>query len=147
MKTNPFAYKFVEWSNPEELHQESLNWMLELEFIKDEQRFLNELIKNHTLQLISGEMYQSSLAVVNELSKEEKEVISLLKKIKRHTNKLEILVDGIDQLNEEKKYKEDHYMWKIETSTFLDNYKDTKKKIFSLIKQIMKQEKQKRLLN
>ncbi len=147
MKTNPFAYKFVEWSNPEELHQESLNWMLELEFIKDEQRFLNELIKNHTLQLISGEMYQRSLAVVNELSKEEKEVISLLKKIKKHTNKLEILVDGIDQLNEEKKYKEDHYMWKIETSTYLDNYKDTKKKIFSLIKQIMKQEKQKRLLN
>ena len=145
MKRKNPAYKFVEWSSPEELHEATLNWISELEFIKDEQQFLDVLIKNHTLQLISGEIYSQSQAIVSELSKEEKEIKSLLKGVRKHSNELEILIDGIDQIQEENKYKEDHYVLKIEVSRYCDNYKMTKREIFNLIMQIMKRKKQKRL--
>ena len=145
MRKNTPTYKFVEWCSPEELHEDALNWISELEFIKDEQQFLDALIKNHTLELISGDIYSKSLKLVSELSREEKKVAYLLEVVQKHSNQLQILMDGIDQLKEEKKYKEVHYVLKIDVSRYEDDYKKTKREIFSLIKQIMKQKKQKRL--
>lgn len=145
MKRNNPQYKFVEWSSPEELHEESLRWISELEFTKDEQKFLDTLIKNHTIQLISGSVYKRSLEVVSELSKEEKEVTQLLDGVRKHTNALEVLLDGINQLEEEARYKQVHYALKIEVSRYYENYKKTKREIFNLIKQILKQKKQKRI--
>jgi len=145
MKQNNPQYKFVEWSSPEELHQESLRWISQLEFTQDEQQFLNTLIKNHTLQLISGPVYQRSLEVVSELSKEEKEVKRLLRGVRKHANALEILLDGINQLEEESRYKQVHFALKIEVSRYEENYMKTKREIFNIIKQILKQNKQKRI--
>lgn len=145
MKTKKPAYKFVEWSSPEELHEASIDWISELEFIKDEQKFLDSLIKNHTLKLISKELFQRSQKVVTELSNEEKQVNNLLKRVKLHVNKLEILVDGIDQKEEEDRYKEDHYVLKIKVLRYLDDFKKTKRSIFELISSIMKQVKRKQL--
>ncbi|MEL6810306.1 MAG: hypothetical protein AAFP76_03105 [Bacteroidota bacterium] len=142
--TNPL-YKFVEWSSPEELHEASLGWRSELEFIKDEQQFLDSLIKNHTLQLVSGELYAKSVAVISELLAEEKEVTSLLNRVYAHLNRLEVLTDGVDQLEDEKSYKEEHYILKIEVSRYSSDYRITKAKIFDLIKELMKKGKQKRI--
>ena len=145
MRKNTPAYRFVEWSSPGELHQDALVWISDLEFIKVEQHFLNSLIKNHTLELISGEVFNQSKKLVGELSKEEKEVTSLLEVVKRHSNQLEILADGINQLQEEKIYKEAHYNLKIDVSRYEDTFKKTKSGIFQLIAKLMKQKKQKRL--
>jgi len=145
MRKNTHTYKFVEWCSPEELHEDALNWLSELEFIKVEQQFLDALIKNYTLELISGDIYTQSLKLVRELSREEKQAASLLEVVQKHSNQLQILADGINQLKEEKKYKEVHYVLKIDVSRYEDDYKKTKREIFSLIKQIMKQKKQKRL--
>jgi hypothetical protein len=145
MRKNTSAYRFVEWSSPEELHQDALQWISDLEFIKDEQQFLNSLIKNHTLELISGEIYNQSKKLVNVLSKEETEVTSLLEAVRRHSNQLEILADGVNQLQEERKYKEAHYILKIDVSRYEDSFKKTKSQIFLLIAKLMKQKKQKRL--
>ncbi len=145
MRKNTPAYRFVEWSSPGELHQDALDWISDLEFIKVEQQFLNSLIKNHTLELISGEIFSQSKKLVSELSREEKEVTSLLEVVRRHSNQLEILADGINQLQEEKKYKEMHYNLKIDVSRYEDTFKKTKSHIFQLIAKLMKQKKQKRL--
>lgn len=145
MKKNNPQYKFVEWSSPDELHAESLLWRSELEFSRDEQQFLNTLVKNHTLDLISGNTFAKSRKVINDLAKEEKDVSALLERIAKHTNGLEILVDGVNQIKEEAAYKQDHYNLKIEVSRYYENYKKTKRAIFDLIKQIIKQKKQKQI--
>ncbi|MBQ0734788.1 hypothetical protein [Aquimarina celericrescens] len=147
MKSKKPNVKYVEWRSPEELHEASLHWISELKFIKDEQHFLDELIEDNTLQLISGETFEKSKQVVNDLSKKRKVLEPLLKKIINHYNELTILVDGVDQPAEEKEYKEHHRELLVEVSEYLNEYKEVKRKIFELIKTIMKQSKQKRLLN
>ncbi|GAA4275467.1 hypothetical protein [Aquimarina mytili] len=146
MKSKEPNVKYIEWRSPEELHETSLNWVSELKFIKDEQHFLDELIENHILQLISGATFEKSKAVVNALSQKKKTIDPLLKRIINHHNELTILLDGIDQPKEEKQYKEDHRVLLVEIANYLNEYKNVKRQIFDLIKTIMKQEKQKRLL-
>ncbi|MEW7290024.1 hypothetical protein [Aquimarina sp. 2304DJ70-9] len=147
MKAKEPNVKYVEWQSPDELHEAALTWVSELKFIKDEQHFLDDLMENYALQLISEKIFEKSKKVVNDLAEERKGLEPLLKEIINHHNALTILVDGKDQPVEEKQYKEDHRALVIKVSQYLNNYKDTKRKIFELIKTIMKQGKQKRLLN
>ncbi len=147
MKAKLPNVKYIEWRSPEELHEASLNWVSELKFIKDEQHFLDELIENYSLQLISEKTFEKSKKLVNELSQKRKDIDPLLKKIINHLNELTLLVDGIDEPKKEKQYKEDHRLLLVEVSKYLDHYKQMKRKVFELIKNIMKQSKQKRLLN
>lgn len=147
MKTKQPNPKYVEWRSPEELHETSLYWISELKFIKDEQHFLEELIENHTLQLISKTTFDISKPIVQALSKSKKNIEPLLKKIINHHNELTILLDGIDQPIEEKKYKEEHRKLMVAVNDFLKEYREVKRNTFDLIKTIIKQSKQKRLLH
>ena len=147
MKAKEPNIKYVEWKSPEESHETSINWVSELKFIKDEQHFLDELIENYTLQLISEKTFEKSKSIVNELSTKRKELDPLLKKIINHVNELTILVDGIDQPKEEKEYKQEHGTLLVEVNQYLAGYKEIKRSIFELMKGIMKQGKQKRLLS
>ncbi|WP_025743236.1 hypothetical protein [Aquimarina pacifica] len=147
MKSNPTSIKYIEWKSAEELHENSLNWISELKFIKDEQHFLNELLENYMWQLISNHTSETSNKVIQELSILSKKIEPTLKKIIRHQNELLILTDGLDQIKEEKKYKTDHRAFAEEVHTYFNNYKDVKRKVFALIKKGMIQSKQKRLLS
>lgn len=147
MKTIVPNLKFVESKNADELHVESLNWISELKFIKDEQYFLDDLLKSYTLQLIKEPKFDESNKVIAKLSTIRKEGEELLKKMINHENELLILVDGIDQIKEEKKYRFLHSKYLLEVTNYFNDYKEVKKEIYSIIKQIMKEEKQRRLLN
>lgn len=146
MKTKQPNPKYIEWRSPEELHETSLYWISELKFIKDEQHFLQELIENHTLPLLSKTIFDKSKLIVEALSLSKKNIEPLLKKIINHHNELTILLDGIDQPTEEKKYKEEHRKLMVVVNDFLKEYREVKRNIFDLIKIIIKQSKQKRLL-
>lgn len=147
MKTIVPNIKYIETKSADELHVESLNWISELKFIKDEQHFLDELLKSHTLDLIEDTYFDKSNTIIANLSKHRKTGEELLKKMINHENELLILVDGIDQITEEKKYRFLHSKYLLEVTNYFNDYKDTKKEIFDVIKKIMKEEKQKRLLN
>ena len=147
MKTIAPNLSFIESKSPEELHVESLNWISEFKFIKDEQHFLDALLKSYTLELIKDPNFDTSNKIISKLSKLRKEGEELLKKMINHENGLLILVDGIDQLKEEKKYRFLHSTYLLEVTNYFNDYKEVKKEIFALIKDTMKDEKQRRLLN
>ncbi|NNL15949.1 MAG: hypothetical protein HKO81_04825 [Flavobacteriaceae bacterium] len=147
MKTLMPNIKYIESKSPDELHVESLNWISELKFIKDEQHFLDELLKNYTLQLIENIEFSKNKDIISKLSKIRKTGEKLLKKLINHENELLILVDGIDQIKEEKHYRFLHSTYLLEVTNYFNDYKTIKRKIFTVVKKIMKQEKQKRLLN
>lgn len=146
MKTNQSKIKYQEWLNPEIIHKASLNWLSEIEFIKDEQLFFDDLIKSYTLQLIDSKHFKESKVVVGELKAFEKETNDILKTVKMHERALEILVDGIDQIKEEEAYKKDHLKLITDVSNFQKKYRAIKKRVFKFIKGIIKEGKQKRLL-
>ncbi|GAA4112401.1 hypothetical protein GCM10022393_10840 [Aquimarina addita] len=138
--------KYIAWRSSEELHEACLQWISELKFSKDEQHFLDELIKDYTLPLITNQNFEKSSEIINRLSKKQQELEPLIKKIIRHQNELNILIDGVDQPKEEKEYKNMHSALLIEVNLYFNEFKKVKRDIFDMIRNSMKQSKKKRLL-
>ncbi|MRX66188.1 hypothetical protein [Maribacter luteus] len=147
MKAKNQIYRYLEWKSPEEMHQTSLDWISELKFVKDEQMFLNDLVKSYTLQITSSGMYDESRELVTAISNSEVEAEKLLKKAKIHENQLSIMVDDIDQPKMEKAYTESHRDMIFAIDNYLADYRKLKGSLFQMISKVMKKEKQKRLLN
>ena len=147
MEINKSNIKYIEWRSTEDLHEDIMNCISELRFIRDEQQFLEDLIKNYTLELIGGDIYEKSKDVIGKLSTNRKALTPLQRKLIAHSNNLEILLDENDIPCEIEDYKEDHYQLMFEVVAYYSKFKKVKRGIFMLIKQIMKEGKRKRLLN
>jgi len=146
MKTKEKKLKYVEWLNAEVMHKASKKWLSELKFIKDEQEFFGDLIKTYTLQLIDTNHFEDSKKIVNKLSKLQKKNAVLIEAVKLHENELEVMIDGIDHFEEEESYKNKHRDFISVFSKYIKKYRALKSQLFDLIKTILKEEKQKRLL-
>ena len=140
-------YDYIEWLSPEEMHQASLLWLSELKFIKDEQQFLEELVRMHTLEMAQPDLLDKSRNLTTDIRAKEKEVIGLMKEVQAHENLLGIMVDDIDQQEMEKAYRNTHRRLISEVSAYLQAYRLLKKDLFATISGLMKKSRQKRLLN
>jgi Ni,Fe-hydrogenase maturation factor len=138
--------KYVEWLNADIMHEASRNWLSELRFIKDEQQFLSYLIKSYTLQLIDASHFAESKNIVETLEALQKKNKKYIETVKAHENELLIMVDGIDQLQEEEAYRNKHRTLLVNINYYYKEYRKLKKQVFRTIEDIMKHEKQKRLL-
>lgn len=147
MKTKTHKGTFREWLSPEELHEESKKWLSELNFSKDEQDFLNNMVKDYTLDIIDSDMFNAVQPVVEILNKSEKEVEEILKKVRLHENQLQIMVDDVNQNRMENAYLDTHADLDKELGRYFKNYREAKTKIFDIVSQVIKRKKQKRLLN
>jgi len=147
MKIKENTHRYIEWIDPEEMHRATLLWLSEVKFMRDEQMFLNNLIKHYTVQLVDSKVFGKSKEIVSKLTDLEKEAISLMKKIQAHENKLEIMIDDIDQLELEKTYRDTHRGLTSTMDRYKEEYMQIKTRLFDLISNVLKKEKQKRLLN
>lgn len=146
MKTKSKPPKYVAWLSAETMHDASKKWLSELKFAKDEQLFLDDLVKSYTLQLIDSKHFKESRNVIIQLGELQKKTDTLIETIKKHERELKIMVDGIDQIQLEKAYKENHGKLIVKVADFLKAYKKLKTQLFALVKSILKANKQKRLL-
>jgi|SRR5690606_9775167 len=144
MKTKGEKYGYIEWLSAEEMHEASMQWMSELKFVRDEQLFLNDLIKLNTLNLIDDTIFDESKSIIDAISLSEKEVVQLLKKVQSHENLLEIMVNDVDELEMESAYLETHWRLVSEIQKYISDYRKIKTKLFDLISSLLK--KNKRLL-
>ena len=146
MKTTKARPKFVEWFSADVMHENSNKWLSELRFINDELLFFDDIIKSYTLQLIDSKHFNESKKLVDELGALHKKTNNLIRIIQTHANDLKIMVNGIDQPKEEDSYKNEHREIMIKVNKFIKKCRTTKKELFELIKNILKEQKQKRLL-
>ncbi|WP_411895746.1 hypothetical protein [Winogradskyella sp. A2] len=146
MKTIHTKAKHTEWLSAEDMHDASRLWLSELQFFKEEQLFLEDLIKSYTLNLIDNNHFEESKTIIDKLSVVVKNTQVLLNAVNSHEKGLAIMVDGIDQLEEEAAYRKEHRNLIELIGEFKKRYQKIKKKLFSLIKLVMKESKQKRLL-
>jgi hypothetical protein len=147
MEINRSNIKYIEWRTTEDLHEDIVNCISELRFIRDEQQFLEDLIRSYTMDLLGGDLYEKSKEVIGKLSDSRKALTPLQRKLIAHNNNLEVLLDENDIPCEIEDYKEDHYQLMFEVASYYSKFKKVKRRIFNLIKKIMKDAKQKRLLN
>jgi hypothetical protein len=130
-----------------EMHESSRQWLSELKFIKDEQLFLNDLVKSYTLQLIDKNFFEQSKKVIGQIQQSEEELSSLFKKMQAHEKQLDIMVDGIDQLKIEEAYIATHKELMGALNEYIASYRQVKARLFKLMAAIIKKDKQKHLLN
>jgi hypothetical protein len=147
MITTKTQAKLIEWLSSDEMYQASKKWHSELSFIKDEQLFFDGLIKTYTLQLLDKNKFEKNKKSIEALNTSQKKVDELLEIVQTHSNDLEILVDGINQPKEEASYKKEHKGLIIILSEFFIEYKNLKTELFQMIKDILKAEKQRHLIN
>ncbi|MEZ4811627.1 MAG: hypothetical protein R2819_14805 [Allomuricauda sp.] len=147
MKPKTQKSKYREWYSAEELHEESKKWSSELEFAKDEQKFLDDMVKDYTLDIIDSDMFNTVQPVVEALSNSEAELVKLFKKIQLHENQLQIMVDDVDQNKMENAYLDTHSDLAKEVEEYFAKYRRSKAKIFDIVSKVIKRKKQKRLLN
>ncbi|RSK40416.1 hypothetical protein [Mangrovimonas spongiae] len=139
--------KYVEWLSPEEIHKNTNEWLSELKFVQEEQQFFKNLIKDYTLQLTASKYFNESKDLVTKLDTMCDETTNLITLVHTHSNKLEIIVDKVDQLKEEERYKDEHRQLIIKVHDFLRKNKELKSRLFELVKRVIKEQNQKRLLS
>ncbi|WCO02850.1 hypothetical protein [Psychroserpens ponticola] len=147
MKTIQTQVRYVEWLSPKDMHLASQEWLSELKFIKDEHLFFEDLITTFTSQLIESGKFSENKEIIDAVNRSQKRNNLLIEAIKVHENDLQIMVDGIDQLDEEKAYTKEHSGLMIAIADFLKEYKSLKTQLFSIIKKIKKEDKQKHLID
>lgn len=147
MKTKQIKVKKDEASlSAETMHKNSVKWLSELNFARDEQLFFDDLVKSYTLQLIDSKHFSESKKIVDQINTMQKETDKLIDIIINHEKGLKIMVDGINDIEKEDAYKAKHKKLITTVSKFIEKYRVLKSQLFALIKSIIKQGKQKRLL-
>lgn len=147
MKTIHTNAKHTEWLSADEMNFESKKWLSELEFCKEEQWFFEDLIRSYTLQILDNNHFEESKRLIDKLTKIVEQTQTLINAVKSHEKELSIMVDGIDQIKEETAYKKEHRNLTELVEEFRKRYRTIKTKLFNLIKMVMKEGKQNRLLD
>jgi len=147
MKTIHTYTNYIEWLSADQMHEASKEWLSELKFIRDELLFFEDLITTFTSQLIESGKFSDNKEIIDAINRSNKRNNSLIEAIKTHQNELQIMVDKIDQLEEEKAYVNEHRTLTTTIAEFLKEYKALKSQLFEIIKSIKKEEKFKHLID
>jgi|GEM_PF-1714439 len=122
------------------LHKETNHWLNELVFMQDEHVFLENLLSSHFLDLSKPKLYDPTRKLIIKLKEVEKLGNELLDSIYLHNKHLATLIESM-QYKGRKSLKKEHKIIKNEFEIYSLNFKYIKKKIFNLIKDIMKNKK------
>ena len=127
------------------LHDESLLWLNELEFMQDEQIFLENLLSSHFLDLSTPKLYDPTRRLIKKIKEVEKMSNELIDTIHIHNKHMATFIESL-QTSGEKVLEKEHDQIEIDFNTITLKFKYIKKKVFSMIKEIMKDHKQKLFL-
>lgn len=139
-------YSLMEWVDAEEMHRQTNRWLSEFLFVKDEQRFLNNLLTDHTTAVLENTLLEKAKLLAIELLELEQEQDKNYQLLQEHRNRLEVLVDAIDQKEMEKSYRRQHAILNAKVEAFVDRYRNHKKDLFRFITNLRHSQKYKRLL-
>ena len=128
------------------LHDDSLKWITELDFIADEQAFLENLLSSHFLELSSSDHYEATRKLIKKLKEVEKSGRELIDTIELHNKHMATMIES-KQLEYDENLEAEHERIQLDFDNYLVKFKFVKKKIFNMIKQIMLDHKQKLLIN
>jgi hypothetical protein len=123
------------------LHEEVTEWIKELEFIQDEYDFLTHLLSSHFLELSSKDSYEAAKKKIQLLGDMNTRREELSEFINTYDKKIATLTEtnhpeGLYGILKE------HTAMKSDVESFVLNFKYLKKKIFRVIKDILKSQKQ-----
>ncbi|SKB26006.1 hypothetical protein [Maribacter arcticus] len=139
-------YTYIDSYSAEDMHEHSKKWFSELSFIKDEQRFLINLIHSFAIKPIDKNEFSKTEDFRNDIEENQKRLNPIIKQVQKHMNQLEIMIDGVNQLEMEQAYRKTHKKLFQKVNQFLLDYRTVKERGFAKLSSILKSTKQKKVL-
>ncbi|WP_281541251.1 hypothetical protein [Maribacter aestuarii] len=143
MSTKQTAKSYIEWFSAGEMHEHSKKWLSELSFIKDEQEFLKNLIQSFAIKPLDKKEFGRINDFKNALAENKRRLNLIFKQVQKHMGQLEIMMDGVDQIEMEQAYRKTHKKLFLKMNNYLLDYRTVKKKGFVQLSSILKHGKQK----
>ena len=128
------------------MHEHSKKWFSELSFIKDEQRFLINVIHSFAIKPIDKKEFSKTENFRKDIEENQKSLNAIIKQVQKHMNQLEIMIDGVNQLEMEQAYRKTHKNLFQKVNQFLLVYRTIKERGFAKLSSILKSTKQKKAL-
>ncbi len=133
--------KLMKWLSADDLNDINKNWLSELQFIKDEQRFFNQLLVDYSAQMTVASNYSKSKGLLEKLAKSATKTLYLITAIEKHLKDLIILVDGKDQLEGENDFKRVQTKLDDDITEHVAQYRALKKELFKHTMKVCKSNK------
>lgn len=146
MSAKTTKYEYKEWFSAQEMHEDSKRWFSELSFIKDEQRFLNTLLKSFATKPLDSTEFGRINDFKNAITENRHRLNTIFKQVQKHMNQVEILVDGVNQLEMEKAFLKTHKKLYLRMNNYILDYRTVKERGFVKLASILKTAKQKKAL-
>jgi hypothetical protein len=128
----------------DELHHDYKLWVSEINFIKDEIRFLEHLLSENYIDFLAAGLHKKIEASVKQISVEKNIGTTLQELINKQEKTLAELIKT-QNVSSNKNYLESHKKIEIEVNNYLEKYKDLKQQIFKVVEDVMKKKEQKKL--
>ena len=122
------------------------NWRSDSKFFADELQFFRSLLDKYFMRLIEPKNIEATKATVTKLTKLENKRVIFEQKVDRHFNHIASLVENPFS-HDAQVYRDEHTKLELALSDFQKDFKEMKKEIFQLAKQIMDAEKTSHLLS
>ena len=139
-------YTYIDSYSAEDMHEHSKKWFSELSFIKDEQRFLISLIQSFAIKPMDKKEFSKTEEFRKDIEENQKILNPIIKQVQKHMNQLEIMIDGVNQLEMEHAYRKTHKKLFQKVNQILLDYRTIKERGFAKLSSILKSTKQKKAL-
>lgn len=128
------------------LHTITQRWVADLTFLNDENSFLQDLINLHFIDLCNYEMLPATRKLNARIASRIKKNNLLLFQLQTHEKQLATLFES-EHFKGEVDFRNSHKSLAKSFDQHVESNKLLKNRVFTVIKDIMKQQKQKRLLS
>jgi len=128
----------------EELHNDSRNWITEIDFIHDEMRFLENLLGSSYIDFLEQGYQDKINNIILKISNEKGAGKTLKNLIYNHDKTLSDLIQTNSVLSN-KNYLQTHKKFEREINIFLRKYKALKKDVFDIVENIIRIKHQKQI--
>ncbi len=121
------------------------HWKSDIDFYRDELRFLHTLIDKYFIWMIKEGNISKVQSLSNKLSKIIDQKKELFNTINKHLLHLEELIENSFS-HDEKMFRDEHEILEDEFTEFVKNFKVLKKEIFAITEHVIEDEKLQYLL-
>lgn len=143
---NQYKFKYLEWNDADIIHEATLMWQSQLEFMQGEQLFLKGLLTKNTLLLLTETGYDMVKHLATDLLNLSVQLPEILEKVKEHRNEIVVLLDGTDEFQKEKTFQDKHLLLEVSIGTYLEKYHLLKNEIFETMGDVFKKSNKNQLL-
>lgn len=138
--------EFLHTASWQEIYALTDHWRSDLKFYSDELTFLDHLIGKYFIWLIKKESVSEVQTLVQHLSDMNKHQKVLNEKIKKHLSDLQLLMENAFN-QEEDWFRKEHVQLENELAEHLKQFRDLKKRIFTITEHVLESDKLLHLLH